>query len=178
MNFQGILVPVDFSDCSWNALRGAVNFSRLIHAELLLVHAYHVPVPHMEAGAAAIVQPLMEGYEANVELEFQSLLKLVPELEELSYEYRCVHGFATDTILDIVSSELIDLIIMETKGSYLRSARLPSPMGMYITGFGDVEEARRIAEEVQGKISTWDELVHKFGQLPVLTKMQNLGNAE
>lgn len=117
MNFQRILVPVDFSDCSRNALRGAVNFGRLINAELILMHAYHVPVPHVEAGASAIVQPLMEGYEENVQSEFQTLLKQVPELDELIYEYRCVHGFATDAIHSLVSSEPVDLIIMGTKGA-------------------------------------------------------------
>ena len=56
-------------------------------AGLRLVHAYHVPVPHVEAGASAIIQPLMEGYEENVESEFQVLIKQVPELEELNYSY-------------------------------------------------------------------------------------------
>ena len=117
MNIQKILVPVDFSDCSRNALRSAANLGRLIDAELLLVHAYHVPVPHVEAGASAMVQPLMEGYEENVESEFQVLINQVPELDELSYDHRCVHGFATDAIHSIVDSDSIDLIIMGTKGA-------------------------------------------------------------
>ena len=52
---------------------------------------------------------------------------------------------------------------------YLRSVRLPSPMGMYITGFKDKAEALKISAKVQGSVYTWAELLERFEQLPVLT---------
>jgi len=63
-------------------------------------------------------------------------------------------------------------LIDASQGFYLRSVKLPSPMGMFITGFGDQAEAQRIAAKVHGKIYTWDELLQEFGQLPILTKMR------
>ena len=91
MNIRKILVPVDFSDCSKNALRSAANLGRLIDAELLLIHAYHVPVPHVEAGASAIVQPLMEGYEENVDSEFQALVSsLKPVFSQTAWLYLAI----------------------------------------------------------------------------------------
>ena len=69
-------------------------------------------------------------------------------------------------------------LIDASQGFYLRSVKLPSPMGMFITGFADQAEARRIAAEVQGTVYTWDELLRQFRLLPVLTEMRAQENVE
>jgi len=81
------------------------------------MHAYHVPVPHVEAGASAMVQPLMEGYEQNVESDFQSLKEEIPELSEFKTQEIVIHGFATDAIYATIESHQIDFIVMGTKGA-------------------------------------------------------------
>lgn len=63
-------------------------------------------------------------------------------------------------------------LIDASQGFYLRSIKLPSPMGMFITGFSDPEEARTIAAEVRGSVYSWDELLQRFAELPVLTEMR------
>lgn len=43
MSFKQILCPVDFSDCSRQAMRVAVDLARESGASLTLFHAWHVP---------------------------------------------------------------------------------------------------------------------------------------
>ena len=86
MSFQRILVPVDFSECSKNALENAISVARKGNSGLVMLHAYHVPVPHVEAGASAMVQPLMEGYEQNVQQDFKELRDSMSGMEDLDVE--------------------------------------------------------------------------------------------
>jgi len=117
MDFNRILVPLDFSECSKNALKSAISLARKGNSEIILMHAYHVPVPHVEAGASAMVQPLMEGYEQNVESDFQSLKEEIPALGEFKTVEIIVHGFATDAIYSTIESHQIDIVVMGTKGA-------------------------------------------------------------
>ena len=162
MSTNKVLVPLDFSDCSANALRGAINLARKSGAELVLLHAYHVPVPHVEAGASAIVQPLIEGYEESVESDFKQLEEKVTELSEVTYQHRIVHGFATDAIRNVAESEDVDLIIMGTKGAsgligkfigsitsqVIKEANKPV---LAIPGNADLKEIGRIALATDNK---------------------------
>ncbi|MBK7854728.1 MAG: universal stress protein [Bacteroidetes bacterium] len=43
-----ILVPVDFSDNSENALEYACELGKKLNAEVFILHSYHVPVPVSE----------------------------------------------------------------------------------------------------------------------------------
>ncbi|MDX1627940.1 MAG: nitrous oxide reductase accessory protein NosL [Fulvivirga sp.] len=49
---------------------------------------------------------------------------------------------------------------------YLRSQQLPSPMGMYITGFSESEKAEQFARKYGGQLYGWKELNIQFSQLP------------
>ncbi len=44
-----ILVPIDFSEASINALDYAIEIAKLWQAKLILFHAYHIPVAPIEA---------------------------------------------------------------------------------------------------------------------------------
>ena len=52
------------------------------------------------------------------------------------------------------------------KGMYLRSPKLPSPMGKFITPFKSQKEAEAAQIEYGGKLYSWSELVNKFDDLP------------
>lgn len=49
---------------------------------------------------------------------------------------------------------------------YLRSDNLPSPMGMYITGFSDNTTAKSFAKVHGGELYSWEMLQDNFGKLP------------
>ena len=115
--FKKVLVPLDFSDCSKNALKNAIIVVQKTGAELILLHAYHVPVPHMEAASASVITPLMEGYEENVKEDFENLANSFPELKGLPYRTSIEQGFATDAIMALMEAEPFDLVVMGTKGS-------------------------------------------------------------
>lgn len=57
--------------------------------------------------------------------------------------------------------------------TYLRSAALPSPMGMYLTGFGEKDSALAFQSENGGITYSWDELNDQFKQLPALHHKRN-----
>jgi len=81
------------------------------------MNTYHVPIPHVDVGAGAIVQPLMEGFEENLKQDFEELMNEIPELKETPHRNLIVHGFATDAILEMIEKENVDLVILGTKGA-------------------------------------------------------------
>ena len=54
-------------------------------------------------------------------------------------------------------------LIDATKGTYLISKNIPSPMGAFLTGFENQEEAEKAQAENSGTLFTWMELEDKFG---------------
>lgn len=55
--FQSVLCPVDFSECSADALKEAARLAALGSVRLVLLHAIHIEVPaYMTEGSAAEIQ--------------------------------------------------------------------------------------------------------------------------
>ena len=56
--------------------------------------------------------------------------------------------------------------LVDARSSYiLHSKNLPSPMGMFLTGFSTAEAAKAAMATHPGQIYTWDELVANFDLL-------------
>lgn len=53
---------------------------------------------------------------------------------------------------------------------YLRSSKLPSPMGAYITPTTTLEKVKALQAEHSGEIFSWDELQENYSELPNLTE--------
>ena len=53
---------------------------------------------------------------------------------------------------------------------FLRSPALPSPMGMYITAFEDMELAKDYAQRHGGELYSWQQLTDDFERVPVLAE--------
>ncbi|TDS12832.1 copper chaperone NosL [Maribacter caenipelagi] len=53
-------------------------------------------------------------------------------------------------------------LIDATKATYLISKNIPSPMGEYLSAFGNLEAANKTKEENGGELFTWDQLQTKF----------------
>lgn len=54
------------------------------------------------------------------------------------------------------------VLIDATSATYLISPNLPSPMGAYLTAFSSNESAKKGAENYQGNLYSWDELIQEL----------------
>jgi len=115
--FKKILIPIDFSDCANNALEWALQIFHQPDVNFVLLHAYHIPVPHVELGSTSIIEPLIEGYEEEIQNKKEALFNKYPELQKKALKFEIVHAFTNDAILSTVDQFAIDLIIMGTHGA-------------------------------------------------------------
>ena len=111
-----ILVPIDFSKCSNNAAKYAIQVASQANAKVILLHSYHVPIPMAEV-------PMVDDLVAEIKSESTTAIKkLVAQLQatapNVKIETILDMGFAHDTILSIATSKNATLIIMGTRGSH------------------------------------------------------------
>lgn len=118
MSQKKILVPVDFSECSINALQYAVSLAKKMKGKIVLIHSINVPVTHGEIGAATIVSELSQGIEEDVNESFADLIKKVPTIREVPYDTIIKSSFITDAVHAVSQSTGIDMIVMGTKGAH------------------------------------------------------------
>jgi nucleotide-binding universal stress UspA family protein len=103
-----ILVGTDFSASARNASLYAVELAKKTKSEIILFHAYYIPVPPTD-------YPVMMNYE---DVEAENILMLENEKKFLDpkseINIRCitVFGAPNDSIVEIEKEEIPDLIIM------------------------------------------------------------------
>ncbi|GAB5525885.1 MAG: universal stress protein [Roseivirga sp.] len=116
MKIENILVPIDFSDCSNNALQYAIELSIAFHAKLTLLHCYVVHIPAAEI--TIDLQPqLAQEYQENAEKNFLSLKERVPALSRVNYREVIKTSFINVGITNASKEFDADLIVMGTKGA-------------------------------------------------------------
>lgn len=110
--FKKILVPIDFSECSVNALKYAIQLAEKFQAfELILLHAYTVRVAYGEMAFAT-----MDQADEIVE-EFNELEKQVKALKQIRYKTLTINGELITAIKQTRQEENIELIVMGTQGA-------------------------------------------------------------
>jgi nucleotide-binding universal stress UspA family protein len=114
-----VLVPVDFSDNSKNALDYAIPLAKKLNMKLILLHAFHPSM--MEAlkdsfkvinhediiGTPADMKILLNNWK-------EAVIKAAPELQ---CESIFLESNLSDEINDLIEENAIDFIIMGTKGA-------------------------------------------------------------
>jgi universal stress protein A len=114
---KNILVPVDFSDASKQALRYACELADTVEASLHVLHA--VENPYLRGGYMEFYTPPQEFFE-QVEQEARHQLEtLLTKEEQARYGAVLVHrtGLPAQEILNYVRAQgHIDLIVMATHG--------------------------------------------------------------
>ncbi|MEO6948996.1 MAG: universal stress protein [Ginsengibacter sp.] len=109
------IVPIDFSDASYNAANYAAMLSNVFSANIILVHAYSNPAsisdipPHLANQTGKELQEIIEE-QLNEFVEILSK-KFTTRIKGIVRE-----GAATPTILDVSMKENADLIVMGMKG--------------------------------------------------------------
>lgn len=116
MKIENILVPVDFSDCSNNALQYAIELAALYEAKLTLLHCYVVHIPAAEISMD--LQPqLAKEYQENAEKSFLLLKERMTELNRVNYREVIKTSFINVGITNASKEFDADLIVMGTKGA-------------------------------------------------------------
>lgn len=114
MQVRQILIPIDFSDYSDQALRWGISLARKYGAQLLLLHVIPEVLEEVSARESAGEQRVM-GLTAEVESRLHEMARQGLE-KGLAVDVRVADGEPTDAILRIVRQENVDLIIMGTHG--------------------------------------------------------------
>lgn len=117
-----ILVPIDFSKISINALNYAVQLAKRSGARIQLLHVCFAPgtIPSntlIELPSAN--QLIHEGLEDLEKLK----RKIVKRHEELTVDCKCVNGFPVEEINRFAQKYKPDLIVMGTQGTGFFSER-------------------------------------------------------
>lgn len=113
VTLERILVPVDFSDCSLDALEYAGVVAQQAKASLTLLHVLE-PVSYgldFTLGQSRTREQLRESWTKRLE-ELASSLRAI----HISVESRLRGGHPTDSILDTAQTLPCDLIVMGTHG--------------------------------------------------------------
>ncbi len=117
MQVNRILVPTDYSENADLALVLAVDIAKQFDAELLVVHAYHMPFTdeHMPPD---MVKELLAAQKLRADDDMQRYAgKHRTDLKWTKVQFKAMMGFASETILDIAHTEKVDLIVVGTQGA-------------------------------------------------------------
>ena len=124
-----ILFPTDFSTVATNAFIHALEFAKIVHAEIVLVHTYDIPVYDVQflpANYATL-------YDSVALSQFDAFKDEVPKLRALAAArnlqdipllHRLTEGDLLSNIVAIIQEEQIDFVIMGTAGASGREAFL------------------------------------------------------
>ncbi len=111
-----ILVPVDFSSSSTNALSYGLELAKRFNSELIIIHAIHYSGTFPDPQAGMDVRKIEEvEQEANSKMD--EYVSNIPELKQQNFRKLIVSGFATDVVADFIEEDRPDLVIMGTKGA-------------------------------------------------------------
>ncbi len=110
-----ILVPTDYSDTANNALQYAVGLAEFCHANIILLHAYQIPVP---TGEVPVMMISPQDLDKDNAMRIHKLEReLVSQTSgSLKFESVVRAGFASDEIIDTAKEKNADLIVMGVTG--------------------------------------------------------------
>lgn len=109
-----ILVPTDFSDGAFNALKYAIRLAELLDYSIQVVHAYSMP----PTGSAVMVD-ITEILENNALEELELLKRKVDKinLSNVAITYKPQHGSVVEVINRMSRTEGIEFVVMGTQGA-------------------------------------------------------------
>lgn len=115
-----ILVPTDFSENAFNALKYACQAFKYEKAEIFILHAYADEVYKQEgARERSVLEALKQSTFGKSETALGDLLEDVKKYApnpRHSYRTLSAFGTLTDEINDLVNEENMDIVVMGTQG--------------------------------------------------------------
>ena len=118
MKLDKILVPVDFSNCSKNALRIAAEIAEKKNAEIEVINAIHMPsrADGNVMGANIIIPSILTDYEKRVDEDLNTLKTEIPALSRIKFKTKKIVSVFRDAVYTCLANDDIDLVVMGTKG--------------------------------------------------------------
>ncbi len=110
-----ILVPIDFSDTSDNALSYAVNLANYLSADVVLLHVNSIPLYNNEYNVVSY--SINESIATSLDLLKEKAIKLKKDnllIGDVSYYAEA--GDLKTTISDFISLKNVDLVVMGITG--------------------------------------------------------------
>lgn len=114
--FRKILVPVDFSPQSSEALRFAADLSRRYDATLHVIHALHMSTYALPEGYVVPTPDQFSLVAAQLTSQLEAAKKDALEAGAVRVETELLQGRPTTEILRVAKEANADLIVMATHG--------------------------------------------------------------
>jgi len=121
MNIKNILIPVDFSESSKNALKAGIVIAKKADAKIHMVNAVHI---HASMPDGHLIEAIVGDYEEQVKQSFDELESEVIELKDVPHEDDRFVSYLSDAIYSETKQKGIDLIVMGTRSQHTLGERL------------------------------------------------------
>ena len=116
MMIRHILVPIDFSDVSENAVLEAAKICSSTGATLTLLHAYLIPGYSGGMAYETFIPPLDEHIEL-INKQLEEYVAGFPEMANLNVQKIAIPGSVQDMIGAYAEDNNVDLVVTGTRGS-------------------------------------------------------------
>jgi len=116
-----ILFPTDFSECATNAFVHALEFAKVVNAELILLHTFEIPVYDSQFFPENYASIYSSIELANFEMfkeEIPKLRAIAAErnLEDIVIKHRLMDGDLIYNLKNAVEEDKVDFVIMGSSG--------------------------------------------------------------
>jgi nucleotide-binding universal stress UspA family protein len=111
-----ILVPTDFSTCADNAVEFAVQYAKLLQAEVILVHAFELN-GDTYTDYMGVNKEFSQSNLKDVQHKLDQLKTSIEEKEGIVVDTFVFTGTVKESILQVSINKNIDFIIMGTAGA-------------------------------------------------------------
>ncbi len=138
MDIKNILVPIDFSESSKNALRIAIGLAKMNDAKIHMLNAVHIHTPQPDLTGGSLLESIISDYEEQVKESFHELEKEVVELKEVEYDTNRFVSYLTDAIYSSIKTQDIDLVLMGTRQEHEEIEHLVGTHATDVIGFSEV----------------------------------------
>jgi len=114
---EKIIVPIDFSDCSINALNNAALIADALHMELVICHALKAPVGLAAEIPVSTIDMGFEAIEKQAKTDIQDLIDNSELINKVPHHFKVQYG-ALSSYLETLTSEMdVGLVVMGTHGA-------------------------------------------------------------
>jgi nucleotide-binding universal stress UspA family protein len=117
-----ILFPTDFSEAADNAFVHALEFAKIVNAEIVLLHTFDIPIYDNQFS----VENYNILYDSVQLTQFDKFKDEIPKLraiakdrnlEAIKWTHRLVDGNLVYSVQEIIDEEKIDYVVMGTTGA-------------------------------------------------------------
>lgn len=110
-----ILLPTDFSDNAWNAIKYAVELYKEEECEFYVLHAHSMDSSTSEV----MLGKAYEEAEENAQKEFSKILEKLSVARNSRHNFFMIFEFRPllEAVRDVINKNNIDIIVMGTKGA-------------------------------------------------------------